>query len=406
MSFRRLASACLGLLALAGPAAARDLFVGEVSIGGGPPAVVGTNKLRNVPDFFSEATLQGIDPGYDATQAVSATLDLRGLPATMTFDALAAELRVQVPGAGIDVTLEGADRLEALANFQDWLIGELDTALASDQATTSLVQALVAHSPVDPVAGNPNSLQSRMFDADYQMGTGGAVEAYGEGGVIPSLASLNVGGGFYQPGDYDQYGIDVPLHFRFGFGETFGLALDLPVAFTSTQGAWTGMGSAGLGLHVRPVSWWTLTPAVRIGGVGSVDVGGVAAMYSGSLTSNIRIPFGPFAFGIGNMAGLNRTIDGIEVSGYGLSYELQNWNLRNGGYVEAALGSEGLGTGVAVRVHGSDSRFLGDDLWLDAYQEVGVAAAAGLPFGGVQVGVNYLFGDDWSGVSARLGLRF
>lgn len=391
---------------LCGPAAARDLFRAQISVGGGTPAQVGTNKARSVPDLFDSSTLTAIDPGYDPSQAVSGSLDLRGLEAQLNFDALSTELRLQVPGAGIDVSFDAASRDEALKQLQNWLEGEFGSAGASSGAATRLMQALVAESPVDPMAGNPNSLQSRMFDADFRMGTGGAVSAYGDGGFLPTLASLRVGGGYAKAGPYGQYAIDVPLRFGFGLGEVVGVALDVPLTATTTQGAWTLLGSGALGLHVRPVSWWTVTPAVRIGGVGSVDLGGLGAMYSGSLTSHIRIPWGPFAFGIGNMGGIARTIDDVEISGYSLSYDLQNWNLRNGVYGEMALGSEMLGTGMAVRLGVSDVRFFGDELWLDAYQEIGAALAGGLPFGGFQVGLSYLVGKDYDGVNARVGLRF
>lgn len=391
-------AAGLVLLALAGPAQARDLFRATISIGGGTPAQDGTNKARHIPDFFDDATLSSIDIGYDGTQAVAATLDLRGLAADASFDAFSNTLRFQVPAAGIDVSFDGATREEAQANFEAWLEGDTDSGLAPSEATTRLFQALVAESPVDPVAGNPNSLQSRMFDADYRMGT--------DGGLGPDLFGLNLGGGIFRGGDYDVYAIDVPIRFRFGLGERIGLMLDLPTAFTSTQGAWSGMGSAGLGLSVKPVSWWSITPAARIGAAGSVDLGGLAALYSGTLTSHVRVPLGPVSVGLGNMGGVAKTIDGIEVAGYEVSYELTNWAIRNGGYVELGLGNEGRLAQLALRLHASDARFFGDDLYLDAYQEVGLSLAAGLPLGGLQVGASYLIGDDYSGVSARLGLRF
>jgi hypothetical protein len=393
-------------LLLCSPAHARDLFESYISIGGGAAGGAGTNKLRNVPDLFSSATLTGIEPGYDATQAVAAGLDIRGLRGTVNFNAASNELRFQVPGAGIDVTFDSASRDQTLADFENWIEGDFDSPTAANSTATRFMQALVAESPVDPVAGNPGSLQSRMFDADYRMATTGAIGAIGDGGIVPSIASLKLGGGFANSGGYDQSSIDIPMRFRFGLGEILALAVDVPLAATSTQGAWALMGSGGLGLHVSPLSNWTLTPAFRVGGVGSVDVGGLAAMYSGTLTSHVRIPWGPFAFGIANMGGVASTIDGIEVSGYSLTYDLTNWNLRNGVYGEMLLGSEMMGSGFAVRVEFNDARFFGDDLWLDAYHELGASVAAGLPFGGVQLGLDWQFGKHYDGLSARVGVRF
>ena len=70
------------------------------------------------------------------------------------------------------------------------------------------------------------------------------------------------------------------------------------------------------------------------------------------------------------------------------------------------LGAEWLGTGMAVRLLVNDSRSFGDELWLDGYQEIGTAVAAGLPFGGLQAGLSYLVGKDYNGFNARVGLRF
>lgn len=388
---------CLLVLGLPGPAPARDLFTARISIGGGTPAQRGTNKARHLPDLLDESTLLAIDPGYDPSEAVAGALDLRGLAADASFDAFSNTLRLQVPGAGIDVSFSGASRDEALANLEDWLEGDYASGLAPEQAVTRLLQALVAHSPVDPVAGNPNSLQSRMFDADWRAGT--------DGPIGPDHFGLNLGGGFYQGGDYDVAAIDLPIRARFGLGERVALMLDLPMVFTSTQGAWSGMGSAGLGVEVKPFSWWSLTPAARIGGVGSLDLGGLAAVYSGTLTSQLRIPLGPLVLGVGNMGGVAKTIDGIRVAGYAIEYDLTNWTMRNGGYLEIALGGERL-AGLGLRLHASDVRFFGDELFLDAYQEVGAALAGGLPIGGLSLGVAYLIGDDYSGVGARAGLRF
>ena len=194
--------------------------------------------------------------------------------------------------------------------------------------------------------------------------------------------------------------------FGFGFGERVRLMLDVPLAFTSTEGAWSGMGSGALSLRLMPFSCWALTPAARIGGVGSIDVGALAVMYSGSLTSHVRIPVGPIALGIGNMGGIAKTVDGIDVSGFAIDYDLTNWVTRNGGYIEGRLAADRLGTGLGWRIFASDVRFFGDELFVDDYQQVGAAVAAGLPIGGLYAEVSYLTGRSYQGVSARLGLRF
>lgn len=389
-----------------GSAVARDLFSAGISVGGGPATTVGTNKARQIPGFFSDASLTQIEPGYDATQAVAASLDLRGLASTASFDAFSSTLRLQVPGAGIDVSFDGATREEARAKLEAWLEGDSNDALAPERAATLLVQALVANSPVDPVAGNPNSLQSRMFGADWALGTRGAVGSYGDGGILPVGFRMLTGGGYTAADGFDVYSIDVPLQFRAGLGERFAVLVDVPLSATTVSGAWSGLGSAGLGLRVMPTPWWALTPAARIGAVGSPDVGGAAILYSGTLTSEVAIPFGPLALGIANMGGVASSVDGVDFAGYALDYALTNYVVRNGGFLEGDLGSDLLGTGIGWRIGASDVRFFGDDLYMDDYQEIAAGLGAGLPLFGVRLELAYLTGRNTQGVSGRIGLRF
>lgn len=385
-----------------GTARARDLFVAQISIDGQPVVTRSTNRAREIPELFDDGSLIRIDPGYDPNDPVSASLDLRGLSASLSYAGANTALRLLVPGAGIDVSFDGGSRDASEELLEDFLQGDFGVAGLS---ATDLVQALVAHSPVDPVAGNPNSLQSRMFAADFRMATSGSFSSWAEGWPLPNVVSLDLGAGYTNADGFDVASIDLPFHASLGV-ERFALLVDVPIAFTSTQGAWSGMGSGGIGLRVAPTRWWAITPAARIGGVGSVDLGGLAVLYNATLTSHIRIPIGPFAIGIGNMGGYTSSVDSIEVAGYALAYELTNWVTRNGGYIEGNFGSDTLGLGLGWRVHGSDVRFFGSDLYMENYAEVGAGASAGAILAGVGVDVAYFFGRNTRGVSARVGLRF
>ena len=135
-------------------------------------------------------------------------------------------------------------------------------------------------------------------------------------------------------------------------------------------------------------------------------VGALAALYSGSVTSEMRFPLGPLAIGMGNMGGIAKSIDGIELSGHTIEYELTNPVMRNGLWLEGSLGADALGTGIGWRVGASDVRFFGDDLYMENYQEVTAALAGGLSLLGLQVELAYQVGRRTQGVNARLGLRF
>ncbi len=393
----------LGVL-LPGSAGARDLFRSAISIDGGAISVLGTNKARRIPDLFSTRRLLSIDPGYSPTDAVLAELDVRGLRALLGFGANSTALRLLIPGA-VDVTFDGGSREASRKQLEKWLEGDFSSSTAPGGKLTKFLQALVERSPVDPVAGNPNSLQSRMFAADWRMGTSGESHTWVEGWPLKTHFRADLGAGYFDADGYDVAAIDLPLHFALDF-QRVALLVDVPIAATSTQGAWSGMGSGGLGVRVSPVKWWSITPAARMGAVGSVDLGGLAAMYSASLTSHVRIPVGLFAVGIGNMAGVAQTIDSIEVGGYGLAYELTNWTMRNGGYIEGFTGIDFLGAGIGWRVYGSDVRFFGDDLYMDSYAEVGAGLGADAILMGLGLDISYLFGRNYGGLSARLSARF
>ena len=400
----------LAALLLPGAAGARDLFVGRISIAGNQFGG-STSKLREVPELFDNASLGALDPTYDPNDPVSAGVDLRGLPTLIGFDLNSTELFFQIPAIGLDVRFDAGDRNASQEQFEEWLAGNFSSLLADDALVTSVLQALVEYSPVDPVAGNPNSLQSRMFAADYQMGTSGPLIGSGGGGEdVRNLFSLRPAAGLYKGGPFDVTALDLPFNYAVNW-EYLSLIVDVPLTATVTEGAWGGMGSLGLGLQVRPFGWWALTPAARIGGVGSIDVGGLAVMYSGTLTSQLRIPLGPIALGIGNMGGAAKTVDGIEIGGYGLAYELLNWVTRNGGYLEGTFGPRILGGALGWRVFGSDVRFFGDELFLDSYAEAGVSLASARQMGEgrydfLDVTFAYLWGDGYKGGSLRFGVRF
>ena len=183
-----LACGCLA----GGAAGARDLFVAQISIDGQPVVTRSTNRARDIPELFDNGSLLEIDPGYDPNDPVSAGVDLRGLAASLSYSGADTALRLVVPGAGIDVSFDGGSRDASEELLENFLKGDFEVAGLS---ATDLVQALVAHSPVDPVAGNPNSLQSRMFAADFRMGTSGSFSSWAEGWPLPNLVSLDLGGG-------------------------------------------------------------------------------------------------------------------------------------------------------------------------------------------------------------------
>ena len=252
--------------------------------------------------------------------------------------------------------------ISTAAAFKAWLEGSYGDA--ADSTAPRTFQARVAELPVDSVAGE----------------------------------------GYTRADRFDVYAISAPIDPQYDPGDRFTVLMDLPFAFTSADSTWSGTGPGGLGLRIAPTSWWQITPTARVGGAGSADAG---ALQSGSLTSEIRVPLGPLAIGVGNTGGIAKSIDGVELSGYEIEYKIANPMVRNGLWLEGSFGSDSMGSSIGWRVGASDVRFFGDDFYTDNYQEVITAFAyGGFPLPGLQVELAYRAGRHTRGVNARLGLRF
>ena len=62
--------------------------------------------------------------------------------------------------------------------------------------------------------------------------------------------------------------------------------IDLPVNWVRSGESDSLSGSLGIGVRLPVTDWWSITPAVRAGVAGSVDLGAAAVVYSGSVTSD------------------------------------------------------------------------------------------------------------------------
>jgi hypothetical protein len=151
-------------------------------------------------------------------------------------------------------------------------------------------------------------------------------------------------------------------------------------------------------------------PLLRVGGVGSVDLGAVGAIWSASLTSvlDLRLREGT-SLTIGNMAAQLQTIP-LAAGDYDVSYELSNQMFRNGIIASQEVG-EWFGRPVKASAFLIDTRFTGDALFVRSYQEFGGFVSFGVQAGGTRVplslGVTVLNGErGYRGYSLNLGMSF
>jgi hypothetical protein len=407
-----LAATAALLLATQAPAAARDLFSGTFTVDG-QTTTAGTSNASDFANLFTDAGLNSLFSTYTTNSAAVADVSLRGVPATISYNANSATLRLVIPSIGVDESFAGATRDQSQDMALDWLKG------GGGSAMTRFLQQAVASTPVDPMAGNPNSLMNQMGAADFGAalggagGTGSSFGATGTGSRFGAMARF----GSYSASGYDTTVWSLPLGYEYGFSNGMELVVDAPITLVETSGAQSYSGSVGLGLRI-PIAlpWesvkWSLTPVLRGGGVGSVDAGAVGGMWSGSVTSvlDLRVDEASTAT-IGNMVSRLQTLP-IDVAGYNVSYELTNFMFRNGLIYTRRL-TEWGGRQVSGSVFVVDTRFTGDALYVNSYQEYGAYLSLGDPIRQpgqptpMRVGFTFLNGDNgYQGFSLNFGISF
>lgn len=384
-------------LASADQASAQNIFQGNFTVDG-QTVVAGTNNASGFADLLTNSGLRSLFSGYTPNSAATIDASLRGVPATLSYQANATTLRLQIPSAGVDVSFTGTTRDDSQDQALEWLRGGGGSAL------TRVLQQAVATTGIDPVAGNPNSLMSQMGASDF-----GA--ALGLGGGRPGGLGLAARFGSYAVDGFNSRVYSLPISTSFDLGEGRALLLDGPLTFIDTEGAQSYSGSVGVGMRL-PIRIglpetldWTLTPMVRMGGVGSLDLGAVGGLWSVSVTSSLGWQVLPGTrLQMANMASRLQTLP-IDYGGYNVSYELTNMMYRNGLLVTQDIG-ELFGRAAQATVFAIDTRFTGDALYVNSYQEYG----GYLTFGGatpISVGLTVLTGErGYGGVTVNLGSVF
>ncbi|MCQ2740784.1 MAG: hypothetical protein MJ210_01525 [Alphaproteobacteria bacterium] len=359
-----------------------------------------TRGFDSVVDIFDhyEDGLKSIFSTYSTTTASATTLDFRGIKMNLNFDS-SHRLNFLVPSLGISETFNGGSQQASFNLFKDYLKSNKDGLLKR------ILKSSVADTPYDMVAGNPNSLMATMADDTFQRGGGGIL------GNFVSYLSPDASTHYFKfNGDNKKATVySLPMGKIFKFGNGSALMLDLPISYTDLDGSRSYQVQLGLGYMIPVVKsdkiQWHLTPSVRAGAVGSEDMLSGGILYTGSLTSNVKIPIGEVTFGMTNMVGYIKDFS-IKVADYEVEYDLKNMVYKNGVSLNYALNDK-------WNVGGSYNYtfYTGSDLFIKDYHDVNFALSrkfrersyfSGIAFVGnyssndkdyhaYRIGVNFLF---------------
>ncbi len=366
------------------------------------------NNAEDAVNTFSNTKLSQYLSTYSPTHGVTAAVSLRGLPGTLSYAAGSNTLVLNIPSIGLTQNFVGTGGTTAAArnNAQDQLENFFKGQNGS-AVLTQILRALAAKTPIDPVAGNPNSQLSLMGDRDFKLGTN-YLEGfnYSANKDDRNHFETDVSGGRFSNDVSDQTVITAALNYNRRLTDSnVSLIFDLPFTYSDSEGASSYAASFGTGVRVPIMPNWAVTPLVRVAGVGSEDLGAAAVIYSGSVTSDFRVPLdNNNDFQLGNMIGYYKT-NGITVGDYHIDYDLGNTRLKNG--VALAHRFTPDKNALTGRVFFNDSRFYGDDLFNDYYEEVGVSLLQ--PYTvrtGLELTGSYLFADNYNGWRLSLDYNF
>jgi hypothetical protein len=450
--------ACLAVLAVGMPAhAGKKPFGVQVSNGQGQQTSAGFSSVQDTVDYLDPATLRQYFPAADIEQ-IGAVLDFRGLTGLqIDFGAGSGQLTFTVPQFEFSRTFGDPDALcsdpATCAAARKQALRELKDFLESDpRFLKRLLTALARYSPIDPLAGNPDSLFSRSMRADFQNGfthkvsqiwgcnTTAFNDRFGSPMVVAAVgdtidifedararearlqAQNEIGIGLVYSktaaqssgGDYETSGIVVPLSYtaKLDSDPRKKIRVDLPLGYADTDGAVSY--SLGLGVaYTHPLSdVWTLTPALGVGATGSDDLGAAGGVGSYSLTSAYTWRLGGFALSMGNAIGRYDAL-AVSIGDVEAEADITNTVITNGLLLTGP--NSLIARNLVMEYSFTDTRITGDEVYADTYDEIGIALGYLKSRSGVidsysKAGLSYLVGtgelDDISSVRLNLSMRF
>jgi len=359
-----------------------NLFNATICIDGKQFQYEGGSKVEDLVDQFDEEQLKAYFAGYNENTSTGLfRLDFRGIPIQVSFPNSGAGdgstlLVFEVPSLDLREEFSGTDRDDSKELLKDYLKKDGER----------LLKESIKQSPVDPIAGNPASMQSKMVDDAFNAGT------QGDFGVTQNKVGLGARFGRYNQGGKSITSYSLPLSFSFQLGGGKELMFRFPMSYMEVEEAKAYSVGFGTGLKVPVVKdKWSLTPALSYGIAGSPDLGSAAQMLSTSLTSDVVLIKHPmFSVRMGNMVGYYKTLP-FKIKDYDVDIDLTNIMLRNGFMLSVPIGTV-IGPKLNFNTFITDTRFFGDDLYTEQYNEVGFSFNT--KKGGFGIGMTYLYADE------------
>ena len=378
---------------------------------------------------IGSSTLVGLFGGIGGvaippTLPIAFDLSLRGVPANLSGVAVnlgnapAISGQLQIPSTGTNATFAATTWPAVLEQVRRFLLQGTEARRLQRESARS--------SPFDPVAGNPGSLMARVVASDFASGftpfasnlTDGPVRLAQVGGVpagavrgpLPALPGIGAQLGLLRDAGLGQRSLTVPLSLtlRSDLDPRRQFSVSLPLTLTDSEGARSVQGTLGAALRQPINREWALSGSLAYSVVSAKDLGSAGKIASLSVTSSYVIRGASSDLGLGNMIGIYRTLGGT-LSGIDTGSGVSNTVLRNG-VLWSMPAPAGLGFGRSIEYTFVNTHYLGSDLYLRNYSELGVAVGtnkrADSTRSYMQGGLSLLLSARTKGVMAHFGYWF
>lgn len=323
-----------------------------------------TNELKT-------SAIQEAIPFYTPTSPVLFNFNLKGINAEAFFAANSTVLTVTMPQIGITETFAGATREDSFKLFEIFL----KEAGSGSGHRGRFLRAHVKYTPIDPIAGNPNSLMSTMATSDYSFGRLSPLAGCSCGWEVQPIRHQFQAGIDYGRAFCDGFETTIatfPLRYSYSPCGDWALILDAPLTVFEVGGATSVFGSIGTGLRVPTFSeYWTLTPTLRVGFGGTLDMCTAGTFISPGLVSNIDYPIWDHVLSMTNYVGYFHSLN-FWLCGVNFNYRLKNWVFKNGLAFTSCEWLEFCGRPLNYNITFADTAYAGNKQFIEHWDEIGL----------------------------------
>jgi hypothetical protein len=355
-------------------------------------ATVSDPNLVDLSRDLKSDKIEALIPIYTPTSAVSIAINLRGVMADATFAANSTDFVVTIPQTGVTQTFQGATREESILLFKE--------SVRDGGPKHKLLKAYARYSPIDPIAGNPNSLMAQMAQSDYAMGLLSPLSGCGCGWTAqPILHQFQTGfNGIRAFSDgYETTAVTAPLRYSYSPDRQWALIIDAPFTYFRNGGASSVFGSLGVGLRLPITEGWSLTPLFRLGSGGSLDLCTSGNFVSAGITSVFEYKISDYVLRLTDYVGYFASTN-LWLTGVNFNYHLHNYVFKNGLSMTTCEALTLCDRTINFSALIVDTCFTRDRLFIRHYDEVEIAVIANyinpcLDYDCASIGFSYQFGE-------------